>query len=601
MKKLYRYFIFALLILGFTAGNSFAVVTEAEYNEGEVLVVMKTPVGAYSTNASAYAMALEAQATSFAQRNSMSMVHSYSSLSQRSGSNIAFFKTEGKTTAQLMKELRDDPEVLSVSPNYKRTLCDTTREAYALTNDPLLNKQYGLSRINTFEVWDNYVRGGEVVYAAVIDTGVDYNHEDLKDNIAKDSTGRVIGKSFYGNASYTNDDPIDTIGHGTHVAGIIGAAGNNGKGISGVHNRNIKIIPVKVGTGDGPFDGCYDADIIRGVNYVSDLKRAGINIRVANISLGGINVPSEPKMIALQIALQDLSDADVIITIAAGNMRGDGNTDMSSFTIDGQPAYAFPASFWMIDNKITVGNMDPMTCKKSDSSYHDAGVISVFNPQGVNLVDLCAPGQYIMSTVPGNKYEFMSGTSMAAPMVAGAAALLCSFFPERSAGEIKAAILNNTFSGRGEGQYWAKGSLNVGKAYLAFDNNPITPIIPEPTLQEQRPIVLEIKEDGNVIVDRLIPITVIPNVPGGHWTTTPFERAHVEIKGESAVLVAKSIGEVEILYTLPYLNQNVATARRVLNVLDIYHQGSGGCSANTVSMLAVPFAFFIYMAFRRKK
>lgn len=600
MKKFFRYFIFALLILGFTAGSSLAGM--AEYNEGEVLVVMKTPKGAYSTmSASTYAMALEAQATSFAQRKNLSMVSSYEALSQSSGSSVAFFKTEGKTTAQLIEELKDDPEVLSVSANFKRELSDMPKEAYSLTNDALLNKQYGLNRINVFEVWDNYIKQGEEVYVAVIDTGVDYNHEDLKNNIAKDSRGRVIGKSFYGNNSYTNDDPIDTKGHGTHVAGIIGAAGNNGIGISGVHFKNIKIIPVNVFTGDGPLDGCWDADLIRGINYVMDLKRTGLNIRVVNMSLGGWSTPYTSEKNALQFAIQQLSDMNIIIAIAAGNEGRDIGSHNSDTEVDGKKIFCFPASFWMIPNKITVGSINTVTGVKSGFSNYDTGVSSDFNPNGVQLVDMAAPGEYILSTYPGNKYEYRDGTSMATPFVAGAAALLCSFFPEKTASEIKDCILNNTFSNRGEEQFWAKGSLNVGKAYLQFDHNPVVSIAPEPAIDEQRPIVLEISVYGEVIVDKSVPVSVYPNPPGT-WSTNPYERAEIELDSlGNAKLVAKSIGEVEIIYTSSYYNKNVISARKVLHVLDIYHQGAAGCGAGMVSILTVPFVFFIRLASRKRR
>jgi hypothetical protein len=583
------------LIVIISAGSSLAAL--AEYNEGEVLVVMRTPNGAYSTmSESSYAMALESQVTSFAQMKSMTAVHSYAALSQSSGSSIAFLRAEGKTTAQLIEELKDDPEVLSVSPNYKRTLCDVPKEAYALTNDPNLHRQYGLSRINIFETWDNYTRPGHLVYVAVLDSGVDYNHPDLRDNIARDSSGRVIGKSFYGNGSFENNDPMDTEGHGTHVAGIIGAVGNNRIGIVGVHYQNIKIIPINLGTGDGPRDGIWDADIIKAINYIIELKRNGINIRVANMSFGGFSTPQSDKIEAMQLAMQELSNAEVIITVSAGNEYSDLSSEYSSVSEDLLP---FPASYWMIENKITVGSINPIDCEKSVFSNYDTGKITPFNPSGVMLVDMAAPGEYILSTVPGNKYEFYSGTSMSAPLVAGTAALLCSFFPDRSAKEIKEAILYNTFNERGEGLYWTYGALNVGKAYLYFDNNPVTPIIPEPKIEEQRPITLEIAVHGSVIVDRIIPISVYPNPPG-FWSTKPYERAHVGMIGDDFVLVAKSIGEVELIYTYEGFNKNVVSARKAIRVLDIYHEGSAGCSANTFSMLMIPLAFFIYMALKRK-
>ena len=608
MNKLLRCLVFALLIVSFAVGSSFAFM--AHYNEGEVLVVMKAPMGAYSTmSASAYAEALESQATSFAQRTSLSMVCSYAELSQSSGTSIAFFKSDGKTTAQLIKELMEDPDVLSVSANHKREFYGIPKGAYSAMNDPLLGKQWGINRINIFETWDNYAKSGQTVYVAVIDSGVDYNHQDLKDNIARDSEGRVIGKSFYGNGTFENNDPMDTLGHGTHVAGIIGAVGNNGRGIVGVHHNNIKIIPVNVGTGDGPYDGAWDADIIKGLNYVVSLKKSGLNIRVANMSLGGPSDPAHEKTTAMQIAVEQLSDVDVVIVIAAGN---DGSNLASGDigTIGGGRRYVFPACFWMIPNKITVGSINPVFFKRSVFSNFDNGdgAETLFRPEpSVRFVDMAAPGDYILSTVPGNKYEYYDGTSMAAPFVAGAAALLSSFFPDKTAGEIKDCILQNTFANE-DGKHWTHGALNVGKAYLQFDTNPVTPIKPNPTFEEMRPIVLEISID-KVVVDKEVPIEVYPN-PEGQWSTNPSRLAEIvpdprygDERPDKGILIAKSIGKVEVVYSVNVFNRGVQAARKEVTVLDIYHQGGGGCKANVIPLmtLAVPLVFFTYMASRRRK
>ena len=612
MKKLLRCLVFALMIVSFAVGSSYAAI--AEYNEGEVLVVMNAPKGAYSAmSASAYAEAVEYQATSMAQRKSMSMVCSYAALSQSSGTSIAFFKAPGKTTAQLIEELKDDPDVLAVSANYKREFFgDVTKEAYSTMNDSMSGKQWGINRINIFETWDNYVKSGQTVYVAVIDSGVDYNHEDLKDNIARDASGKVIGWSFYGNGSFENSDPMDTLGHGTHVAGIIGAVGNNGKGIVGVHHNNIKIIPVKVSTGDGPYDGAWDADIIKALNYVKELKNSGLNIRVANLSLGGWSSPYVERTSAFRVALEQLSDAEVIITIAAGNGRAGVGVDLGSNDItlaDNETrAYVFPACFWMVPNKITVGSMNPIYFTKSDFSNYDYGDgdPTIFRPDpSKRFVDMGAPGEYILSTVPRNEYLYSDGTSMAAPFVAGTAALLSSFFPDKTAGEIKDCILNNTtIRGGGAGVYWTHGALNVGKAYLAFDNNPVTPIKPDPTFEEQRPIVLEITI-GTVIVDKIVPISVYPN-PIGEWSTNPYERAAILpslVELGKGILLGRSIGKVEIVYTPSVFNRGVLAARKEITVLDIYHQGGGGCRTEVIPMLAlaIPLIFFIFKASRRKQ
>jgi hypothetical protein len=352
--------------------------------------------------------------------------------------------------------------------------------------------------------------------------------------------------------------------------------------------------------------------LIKGLNYVIALKNSGINIRVVNMSLGGWSAPADQGTNALQVAIQQLSDAGVIIVMAAGNGKNGVGIDLgyNNETTDGETrAYYFPACFWMIPNKITVGSMNPIYSYKSTFSNFDYGEgdRSLFRPDpSIKFVDMAAPGEYILSTVPGNKYEYYNGTSMAAPFVAGAAALLSSFFPDKTAGEIKDCILQNTFltgAGAGAGVYWTRGALNVGRAYLQFDNNPVTPIKTNPALEEQRPIILEISID-KVVVDKRVPIEVYPN-PEGAFSTTPSELAHIEpdprygaSRMDKGMLVAKSIGKVEVVYTPVGFHKGVQAARKEVTVLDIYHQG-GGCSANVIPMLAlaIPLIFFIY---RRK-
>jgi hypothetical protein len=113
---------------------------------------------------------------------------------------------------------------------------------------------------------------------------------------------------------------------------------------------------------------------------------------------------------------------------------------------------------------------------------------------------------------------------------------------------------------------------------------------------------MEISVEGSVIVDQQVPVSVFPDPNEGVWTTQPNERAHIEIdSGGKPILIAKRMGEVEVMFIYPLHDKNVISARKVLTVLDIYHQGASGCSAGIVSILAIPFTFFIYLALKRKK
>ena len=245
-------------------------------------------------------------------------------------------------------------------------------------NDPSFNLQWGLndsSGIDVETAWE-FERGSNSVCVGVIDTGI-FPHEDLVDNL-------VQGFSFVGE----NNNTDDYYGHGTHVAGIIGAVGDNNIGISGVA-PNIEIMPLKI----SDTNNWETANVIAAINYAQSLWGGSRQVDILNFS--GWNFP---KSDSLQSAIENYPG--LFVTIA-----GNGNSN-----IDSNPNY--PGSF-NIDNLITVGSIDQNGDKSSFSNY------------GLS-VDIYAPGSEIYSTLPNNNYGYMSGTSMAAPHVAGAAALLLS-------------------------------------------------------------------------------------------------------------------------------------------------------------------------------
>ncbi len=227
---------------------------------------------------------------------------------------------------------------------------------------------------------------GQGVVVAVVDTGVDYNHEDLKDNIWTNpnpsSANDIHGWNFVDN----NNNVMDNNGHGTHVSGIV-AAENNNLGTTGVA-YNAKIMPVKVLDSNG--SGSY-TNIAKGVDYAVD---HGAN--VINLSLGGTSPDS-----TLETAIQYASSKNVVVVMAAGNS--------GSF----QPGY--PARY--ADNwGLSVGAVD------SSNSMPDFS-----NRAGYSqLAYVTAPGVKVYSTIPNNQYAYYSGTSMAAPEVSGVVALMLS-------------------------------------------------------------------------------------------------------------------------------------------------------------------------------
>ena len=347
-------------------------------------------------------------------------------------------------------EYRKNPDILYVQPNY-------IYHTAALTpNDPSYNLQWGLNNtenlhadINAPDAW-GVSTGSNAVIVAVIDTGVDYNHPDLSSNIwinpgesGLDNQG--FDKRFNGidddNNEYIDDwhgwnfyqgnnDPMDgNTGsyHGTHCAGILGAAGNNGVGVCGV-NWNVTIMPLRTTDVSGLSNSSSN---IMAINYASS-NAAGI---ISN-SWGGYSYDQ---------ALKDAIDnSPALVVCAAGN--DNVNTDLNPF---------YPASF-NSTNLISVAATDSSDNKASFSNY---GQISV---------DLAAPGVNIYSTKKDSTYQFKSGTSMATPFVAGVAALVKSTNPLLTNNQIKNIIFNNIdVKPSLSGKVNTSGRLNAYKAVLA--------------------------------------------------------------------------------------------------------------------------------------
>lgn len=275
-------------------------------------------------------------------------------------------------------------------PNYIQYVCESANDS-DYTSQWGLNGEYGIDIENTWEI----TTGLREVRVGVIDTGIESDHPDLVDNL-------VEGKSFVSNVTSTTD----TDGHGTHVAGIIGAVGDNGVGVSGVCKK-VSLVPLRTSI-DG---GTQIADMISAVNYAKNLWGTAKQISILNYSSGG-NTNSTARM-------QAIDNFPGLFVNAAGN---------DNVNIDVSPTY--PASH-NIDNMIVVG------------SHAETGRKSNFSNYGSQNVDISAPGSNILSTVPGHTYQRYNGTSMAAPFVAGVAALMLSVNPNLSAEELKANIIGN--------------------------------------------------------------------------------------------------------------------------------------------------------------
>ncbi len=302
-------------------------------------------------------------------------------------------------------------------------------------NDPSFPSLWGMTKISAPAAWDSF-KGSDKTVVAVIDTGVDINHKDLKDNIwtnTKEIAGNGIDDDGNGyiddvngwDFAYSDNNPSDGDGHGTHCAGTVAARGDNGIGVVGV-NWVAKIMPVKVldDTGSG-----YNFDIYNGIIYA-----VSNGARVTSNSYGGGGASS-----LMASAIKTAQDAGVLFIAAAGN---------ESASSASYPAY-YTKTY---SNVISVASTESSDALSSFSNYGDG-------------VDIAAPGGQILSTAPGDQYATFSGTSMATPHVAGVAALLWGASPNKTMAQIRSAIVGQTdFVAGLQGKVAANGRVNVKKA-----------------------------------------------------------------------------------------------------------------------------------------
>ncbi len=286
-------------------------------------------------------------------------------------------------------------------------------------NDPMADMQWGLQAVNAGKAWERTMGSPDVI-VAVVDTGVDLGHPDLRDRLVSgfNFVNEVAGASGEpGDTTITpvkNDGPMDDNGHGTHVAGIIAAQANNNEGIAGVA-PNCRIMPVKVlAFNTRGFDG----DVAAGIVYAVDH-----GARIVNMSLGG-----EGGSRTLERAVQYANSHGVLVVSAMGN---DGEDPARSYGKN----LNYPAAY---DGVLAVAALELY------------GGVASYSNHG-RWVSVAAPGSSILSTTPTYEvydpmvpdYDRLSGTSMATPFVSGVAALLLSAQPHLSGREAK-RILEST-------------------------------------------------------------------------------------------------------------------------------------------------------------
>jgi thermitase len=348
-----------------------------------------------------------------------------------------------------IETLKLDENVLFAEPNYIVRI-----QEQGIPNDPDFGKIWGLKNVGQIDpdgqegnaradidilpVWAMGIHGSKKIVVAIVDTGVDWDHPDLAANLylnswdstqdGKDNDGNGFTDDFHGwNFSNHTNDSRDDHNHGTHIAGVIGAVGNNTKGVCGV-NWDVSLLPIKIfdKNGYGEIEG-----IIEGINYATMMK-----VSVINNSWGG-GAYSE----ILEGAFGKARDAGILVIASAGN--NGTNNDIAPF---------YPANY-QVDNIISVAATDN---KDNLAKFTYQGQSAGSSNYGRRTIHVTAPGSNIYSTIPGG-YEFKSGTSMASPHVSGLAALLWAANPTWTYSEIKnrlimtsdpiTALMYKTFSG----------------------------------------------------------------------------------------------------------------------------------------------------------
>lgn len=288
-------------------------------------------------------------------------------------------------------------------------------------NDPFYDKQWGSDKIEAPTAWAKNIDASGMT-VAVLDTGVDYRHPEFGNRV-------IRGWNFADNTA----DVMDRFGHGTHVAGIIGAAGNNGVGVAGVA-WNAKILAVKVLGDNGQGS---TAGVISGIRYAADM-----GVKVINMSLGSPDTTVDP---ALSTAIAYANNKGCLVIAAAGNNHGEV----------GSPA-----------------NDPGAIAVSSTSKFLFWEYMSWFSNHGTKI-EVAAPGGSIYSTLPldANKtgatgYGKLSGTSMAAPYVSGEAALIWAKHPTWTAQQVRSAITSGVDhkGSAGRNSHYGYGRINLEKA-----------------------------------------------------------------------------------------------------------------------------------------
>lgn len=334
--------------------------------------------------------------------------------------NTEILTIDNKHKSDVIKELRIDKRVEKVEEN-------TVSKVNSIPNDTYFSDQWAIKNTFTQDAWSIIPTFKKQVVVAVIDSGIDTQHDDLKNRTSGDGYDFILDSS----------DVEDINGHGTGVSGVIAAQANNNIGIAGVCGTNdVKILPLKTVFYNGD---CYVSDVIKAVNYAVQK-----NVDVINLSLGNTSFTE-----AENEAIQNAINHGIVVVASAGN--------------DGDSSYTYPASY---NNVISAGSVNYRNIKSSFSNYN-------------NKVSFVAPGENIVTCYTDNSYTSYSGTSFSAPMISGACAILKGINPSYTSNDIK-NILATTSIDLGTLGYdnnYGYGEINLYNAVQRALNLQVKPAI----------------------------------------------------------------------------------------------------------------------------
>ena len=355
------------------------------YIDGEVIAVLKD-------NADSKFQSKKKAASVYGSGVKLTSSYTFSA-GDKNTLKIASLKSTTMSSEELVKKLKKNNSVKYAFPNFIKKASSVTKDTYSDFQWALKNtgQNNGTKNLDTKaeKVWDSADKSGKEKVVAIIDTGIDYEHEDLKDVVWQNPYGaKLVGKYGY-DATGTIDDgePYDNNGHGSHCAGIIAGKGDNNIGISGINKSGVKIMALKFLDAQGSG---YDEDALACFDYLIRAKKLGADVCAVNCSWGGYGTEDEKLM--YDELFDELGEMGIVTCAAAGNDAADMDNG------GGEDSWILGGT---VDNPASSDSRYCLTVGASTGKDE----LASFSNYGINKVDIAAPGTEILSSVSYNCFN----------------------------------------------------------------------------------------------------------------------------------------------------------------------------------------------------